>query len=126
MKARRVTSTHEALRRTGAPREGQQKAKASNGVRQSFSTFNAVVDGHIDRMGRSEALLWLMLWRFEDRKTGLVRVSMGTMAKLMGMSRRSVVTLISSLTEQGYLNRVTRGSSVDHSANVYRLTLPRK
>ena len=125
MKARRATSTHEALRRTTAPREGQPKPKADKGVRNSFQAYNAIVDGHVERMGRTEGLLWLMLWRFENRKTGLLQVSIGTIAKLSGLSRRSVIRSLGAMVEKGYLVKVKQGST-DHSSNVYRLALPRE
>ncbi len=111
-----------ALNRVAPSRNGHSSGKPKGKVNR-FTIVNAMIDQHLAALKASDAILWLVLWRFVDSKSGTVTISHSRLAELAGMTRRGVVKAITRMTAAGYVKRVRKGGP-DHSSNIYRLALP--
>ena len=69
------------------------------------------------------AAVYLTLFQMTDRKTGAVRVSQETLARLTGISPRSIRAGIAQLVHLGAISIQFRGNAFS-GVSVYRLTIP--
>jgi hypothetical protein len=73
-----------------------------------FGVLNAFVDFTMKELSRSEALVWLVLFR-DTKRDGLARTSQADLARRAGMNDRTVRRAIDRLQERGLLDVVQRG-----------------
>ncbi len=87
-------------------------------VGDRFGEINAFVDVTLCSLTRTEACVWLILWR--DSRHGLARTSYASLARTTGCRRATVGLALRSLREKGLVEVVRRGGKAQ-GANVYRL-----
>jgi hypothetical protein len=83
-----------------------------------FGAINSFVDVTLRSLTRTEALVWVVLWR--DTRHGLARTSYAGLARTSGCRRATVGIALRSLREKGLLEVVRRGGK-GQGSNVYRL-----
>ncbi len=114
-------STPPDIRDRVAPsRNGKPKPRR---WKNGFAEFNCLIDQHLASMKPTEAIVWMVIWRHTDRKSGKATLSYDRIGTAVGLKRRATINAVAALVEAGFLHVVTRGGP-DHSANVYRPTLP--
>ena len=87
-------------------------------VGDRFGEINAFVDVTLRSLTRTEACVWLILWR--DSRHGLARASYASLARTSGCRRATVGIALRSLREKGLVEVVRRGGK-GQGTNVYRL-----
>ena len=83
-----------------------------------FGEINAFVDATLRSLTRTEAFIWLTLWR--DSRHGLARTSYESLARTCGCRRATIGIALRSLRSKGLVEVVRRGGK-GKGANVYRL-----
>jgi len=84
-----------------------------------FELLNAFWDRTAKALPRTDALVWLALYR-HARPDRTACVSFGRLAEMVGVSRRTVMRSIRRLRDRRLLKRVRRGGP-DRGSNAYKL-----
>ena len=110
-----------AAEQDAAARGGEQRAppKAKAHARGRFGVINAFVDFALRRVLRSDAVVWLVLWR-DTKPDGLARTSGADMARRTGLHVSTVKRAVRRLRRAGLLVVVRRGS-LRSGPSVYRV-----
>lgn len=82
------------------------KGKRATG---QFATLNAFLDFSIAKLSRSEALVWLVLFR-DTKRDGLARTAQADIARRIGADERTVKRAIIHLRKVKLLQVVKRGN----------------
>ena len=85
--------------------------KASSTKRKTgdrFRVLNNFADFTLRTLTRTEAAVWLLLWR-DTKSDGLARTGQSDLAKRAGVTRRAVTAAIGQLERRGLLVVVERG-----------------
>jgi len=102
-----------------------KKTKPTTTKRQSSRRFEMANTfyGGIETSGLSQSAImaWLILWLRTDATTGLVRISYETLARKIALHERQAKRLVRELLERGFMELVSRGGTMKHTANEYRL-----
>jgi hypothetical protein len=64
---------------------------------------------------------WLILWLRTDSKTGLVRMSLQTLATKIGIQRRQCKNIVRDLVNRGFLETIEKGGPKGWKCNTYRV-----
>ncbi len=83
-----------------------------------FRVLNDFVDYTLARVPRTDAAVWLVLYR--DARNGLARTAQADLARRAGVCRRTVVRSIKRLRDSGLLELVRRGG-LNRGPSVYRV-----
>lgn len=87
-----------------------QRTEGPNGRRRSqgrFATLNSFVDCSLATILRTDALVWLVLFR--DTRDGVARTAQSYIARRAGLCKRTVSTAVRRLEQAGLLDVVHRG-----------------
>jgi DNA-binding MarR family transcriptional regulator len=93
------------------------KPRHSN-TRNRFMVLNSFVDDAASELGRSELLVWLVLYR--DTRDGAVTTSQSEIAKRAGICDRTVRRALGHLQRRGLLQVIRRGGP-NKGASKYRV-----
>ena len=99
-----------------------RKVKGKPKVRQRFRMLNTFVDRTMATILRSDALVWIVLFR--DARGDTTRVAQAYIANRAGLCRRTVGTAIKRLERAGLLDVVYRGG-LNCGLSVYRIRAER-
>jgi hypothetical protein len=88
---------------------------------ERFGVFNGFVDHGLAGLPRSEAAVWLILFR-DTKPTGLARTSLSDLARRGGMSRRQASRALRALIRRGAVHVIRKG--VVGKATIYSLYPP--
>ena len=85
-----------------------------------IKTFNRFIDETLAGLPSTAAVLWLTLFRFE--RQGIARASLNTLAKRMGVDRKTVDRNMRLLYKHELIKKERQGG-IGKGSNVYRLGL---
>ncbi|MCO6043321.1 helix-turn-helix domain-containing protein [Aeoliella sp. ICT_H6.2] len=88
-----------------------------------FTEFNIFVDLHLANLKQSDAMVWIIIWRHVDKRTGTAILTHARIGEAAGLQRRAVTNVIRRLAESGYIEVVRKGAA-DRSPSVFKPTLP--
>jgi predicted DNA-binding transcriptional regulator len=108
-----VNTPHQ--RSQGKSKEKPARRKTAN----RFAVLNAFVDFALAGLDRSEANVWLVLYR-DTKADGTARTSQADLARRAGVSDRTVRNAIKGLVGKGLLQVVYRGG-IRRGASTYRV-----
>ena len=104
--------------------KGTMRNKAGAARRRTlerFGVLNGFVDFGLAGLSRSEAAVWLILFR-DTKPTGLARTSLSDLARRGGMSRRQATRALRALMARGAVYVIRKG--VVGKATLYSLYPP--
>ena len=100
---------------TSKPPARKKKQRKPASVHR-FAVMNEFLDCTVADLTRSQALVWLVLFR--DTRNGTARTSMQDIARRIGTSRRRTQDAINALISMGLVDRVRRGG-INQGPSVY-------
>lgn len=103
----------------GAVVDPEQK-RESGGTVWKIKMFNRFIDETLTGLPSTAAVLWLTLFRFE--RQGIARASLNTLAKRMGVDRKTVDRNMRLLYKHKLIKKERQGG-IGKGSNVYRLGL---
>lgn len=95
----------------------------NNGLRKNIG-FTMAIDPVLEDVGAIGALVFGMIYRYSQMRDGICYASQSTIARRLGLSRRTVNRWISILIEKDYIRLGAKGAALDNglSTNLYIVT----
>jgi DNA-binding transcriptional ArsR family regulator len=109
--------------RSNHANSSQPRNQTSVASRNRWSELNEFIDFAIQKLSRTDALIWLVLFR--DARNGIAKSSQTSIATRTGVSRRTVVRAIKRLQGMGLLEIAKQGG-LNRGTNHYRLSAKSK
>lgn len=99
--------------------DGEQEPQQSR-TALKIATFNRFIDETLAGLPPTAAVLWLTLFRFE--RQGVAWASLNTLAKRMGVDRKTVARNMRLLRDHDLI-KIERQGGIGRGSNTYRLGL---
>ena len=105
-------------RRCGSAESPPKRRRTRTDARARFAMLNEFVDCTMAKVPRTDALVWLVLFR--DARGALAKSGQGYIAKRAGVCLRTVKTSIRRLQRAGLLDVVHQGG-LNRGVSIYRI-----